>query len=1116
MILELAKLLNCKSLGDVIAALRAQKSTSVIVNDPTAAPFLASAIKTPFVYVAPNREAAVHAGHILKNCGHRPAVCSAAPDMPIYTDINAVQNTELSSALNKFTNGQADVLVLAAETLLCNVPKVHSACFDIRVNGTCSVRQFTDTLVNFGYSRVQTISAAGEFSVRGDVVDIWEETASGPVRIMFFGNLIEAIKTIDIQTFLSTGKLDQVMIAPISELSNVSSELVIKKLREVKTSHENVVNTIKLLTELASQGKSVGGVRWLLPFLAELQPVLQAVLERAGKAAQKITVVFDRPREVYDAMKSAEEQNNMRLASLIAGGLLVPEHAKMFTTAGAVGAAVSGFNCVAFQNVNSQNPLFKATQVLELKTAAVPNYFNALSVLVPDIVRNTVTFGKTALVFVGSSRACENYMTTKQVPFVIGSPLNFAQGKINIIRRELSLSFELPDCNLVIYSTETPKAAPRQNVFQKTASQFVLPNVGEVVVHEVHGLGRYLGVKKLTLADAERDYIVLQYDGGAFVYLPPEQTNLLSNYQGEPTRLNRIGGQDFAAAKQRVRRRLKELSFKLSELYARRARVTSNVYEVDEKTEAQFAAAFPFALTADQQRAVDDIDTDMRGAKIMDRLICGDVGFGKTEVAFRAIFRAVLSGFQAALLCPTTILSVQHYNTAKARFGDFGVRVEVLNRFASDKQVASILEGLARGKVDVVIGTHRLLSPDVHFKNLGLLVLDEEQRFGVGAKERIKQLKHNIDVLTLSATPIPRTLNMALVGIRDISVITTPPENRFPVVTYVCEYNDALIADAIGRETARGGQTIVLYNKVEHINTFAARLARLLGQGAHRRQTPLIAVIHGQMPERQLEDTIAALYNKEIDVIIASTIIENGIDISTANTLFVIDADNLGAAQMHQLRGRVGRSNTQAFAYFTYAKNKQVSETSQNRLAAIQNFASGGAGLQIAMKDLQLRGAGSLLGANQSGHMEQIGFDTYCRILQEVAEENRGDNQGNSGANNDPVLDIAINSFIPQTYIANDSERMKVYVAISQIQNRADADNVVANLADLYGKIPPEVTNIVTIGYLRALARAQGVKHITLNRSECKITWNDGKKLPIKLAPNIKKLIDFLEENVHT
>ena len=1027
-----------KELNEIRTALGGNKNTTVFLNVDCVAPVLAGHVSAPFVYVTAGADAARRAAKIIGNLDLRVAVVSQAADMPIKTDVPVARETELYTAVNRLCNGQTDVLVVAAAAMLSCVPNINDR-LQIVCNQNYNRKVFIETLANFGYVKTQMVSEVGEYSVRGDVVDLWPISERNPIRVMFFGDKIEAIKKIDITTYLSCGTLTDYRISP-------------------------------LLTD-----------RWSLATRVQFQTITEA-LDGIAKS-----FVFERPREIVEVLTQAEKQNGMRLTSLIEGGLLTKDHAKMFCSPAQL--AFDKFTCFGFQGINSNHNLFKSSQVFTLKAAAVPNYYNALSAMTADIVRNART--KKVLIYVGASKALQNYLHEKQADL----------SNITIIQKELGCSFELPDCKLAVYSMESAPGEEESttSIFTKNKSAFVLPHVGEVVVHEHHGLGRFLGIKKLTLQDAERDYIVLQYDGGALVYLPPEQTAALSNYSGEPARLSRIGGQDFAQAKQRVRRRLRELSFKLSELYSRRARVKANVYQCDPVSIQQFSGAFQYALTPDQQKAVDDIERDMTGVRIMDRLICGDVGYGKTEVALTAVFRAVCSGFQAAMLCPTTILSVQHYNTAKARLEPFGVHVEVLNRFRTDTEVKKILDGLKSGNIDFIIGTHKLLG-NIGFKNLGLLVLDEEQRFGVGHKEKMKQMKSNVDVLTLSATPIPRTLNMALIGIRDISVISSPPVNRFPVITYVCEYSDYLVVDAIERELARDGQTIVLYNDVANIEKFAAQLASKINAR--------VGIIHGQMSERRLEDTIAELYNKQIDVMVASTIIENGVDLTSANTLIVVDSDRLGVAQMHQLRGRVGRANIQAYAYFTYRGGKTLSEVATSRLEAIQSFYASGAGMQIAMKDLHLRGAGSVLGANQSGHMEQIGFDTYCKILEEVSLENRGERVEETPPP-ETVLDIALDCFIPHTYIENEEERMKVYVAISQIKIADDRRKILDDLTDIYGKLPREVENVVLVGYIRALCKNKNIRLVTFNKNGCVIKFFDMTEQRLR-APTISNLIEYL------
>ena len=615
-------------------------------------------------------------------------------------------------------------------------------------------------------------------------------------------------------------------------------------------------------------------------------------------------------------------------------------------------------------------------------TAILPNYNSAVSLLADEL--RTVK-DQTVLLFVGSTKTAERYFREHQIDFVLTKGVAFP-GCINIIPSTFPLSCQIDD--LLIYSltdNDPGKTADVGTLLTKTKKEFIMPLPGECVVHQLHGIGRFIGMKQLDLLGDGNvaEYFALQYDGGTMVYLAKDKApETLSNYVGEPTRLHKIGGQDFANAKQRVRRRLQELSFKLSELYQKRAAIKRPPYEIFDDNVAAFAAGFPHQLTKDQTKVMADIYADLQSPKLMDRLVCGDVGYGKTEIAFRTAFAAVMNGYQVVLLCPTTILSVQHYQNALARFQPFGIRVAVYNRFITAKQQAATLADLRDGKVDIIVGTHKLLSlTKENFHQLGLLILDEEQRFGVAAKEQIKKLTPHVDVLTLSATPIPRTLNLSLMGLRDISVITTPPKDRLPVKTLVAEFSWELLWEAIDHEIARGGQVIVLYNTVRDMDKFAAKIAV--------RYPDKVGYVHGQMPTTQIERTITAVYEHEIDIIVASTILENGIDLTTANTLFVVGADKLGLAQLHQLRGRVGRSTTQAYAYLTYPKEEYVSDEAMERINAIKNFYSTGAGFNIAMRDLEIRGSGEVLGANQSGHIEEIGIEAFAQILNEIAAENR-------------------------------------------------------------------------------------------------------------------------------
>ena len=983
MIHKLANALSSEEFSKVVKALESLPrplDCFVGLSDINLAPLLASAVKPPLVYVSSSQESIAQIQATLECCGLKTLGISHAPEPPLFNEKDL--GDPLFAPVQKFLSGGVDALVIYAPLLRQKIPVLNNTPLGLVVGQRIKISEVTQVLAQFGFERVGVLTGKNQFSVRGDVLDFWQGTSPTPIRVMFLGSQIEAIRTLDMATLTSRKSLDSITISPLqSEI--LSSDQIRTALDKInanlagKTKHENTKKILSTITTKLEKQSSVGGARWLAPFIHTMRPV-QEILSDTNP-----TFVYEKPREIEESLRDFEKQFALKLSSLIEGGLLLPEHSK--SLGGQANFALDELARVGTHRVNFQTS--SAGADLNFTTLPVPSFYSSFSALVPDMLRNVST-GKTVIVFAGTSPALANYLFDKKMPFEFATLDEIKSGKINLVRGTLNISFELAKERVVVYSVTQVSALPLASPIKKSQAVFAYPFVGEVVVHEFHGLGRFLGVQDLEIGEVRREFIALQYDGGAIVYVPIDQTHLLSNYIGEPARLNRIGGQDFTQVKQRVRRRLAQLSMQLAKLYSKRARATANKYSASNELVSEFVRSAPFKYTDDQQSALTDILADMSGNKVMDRLICGDVGVGKTEVALASAFKAVMSGFQVALLCPTTILSQQHFSTFTNRLGAFGARVEVLNRFKTDQEARAILEAVKSGDVDVLVGTHRILSPDVRFRNLSLLILDEEQRFGVSHKEKIKHLKTNIDVLTLSATPIPRTLNMALLGIRDISTINTPPADRMSVLTYVVEYSDELVREAIARELHRGGQVIILYNRVEKIDHFAGQVAKLLlDSGLNAR----IRVAHGQMREGELETVIRDLYARQIDVLVCSTIIENGIDIATANTLVALDSDRLGVAQMHQIRGRVGRSDRQAYAYFTYPRSKELSDTSRERLDAIRQHSQIGSGYNIAMRDLQLRGAGDILGENQSGHIGQVGFDLYARILADVAKDTRAE-----------------------------------------------------------------------------------------------------------------------------
>lgn len=636
-------------------------------------------------------------------------------------------------------------------------------------------------------------------------------------------------------------------------------------------------------------------------------------------------------------------------------------------------------------------------------------------------------------------------------------------------------SFSFVDLNIVGIGTDDMYRTKYNSYRGKRQSFSYLPKVGDFVVHSFYGVGRCKDIVRMKLSHFEKDYFVLEYKNGALLYLPSEQANLVSAYIGaDNPKLNKLGSSEWNRLKQSVKEDLKEIALSLAKIYKERQIKKGIVFERDNELEKQFADAFEYELTTDQAQAIYDIEQDMLGGKVMDRLVCGDVGFGKTEVAFRAIFKAVYNSKQVAFLCPTTILSEQHYRSAIARMKGFGLRIEVLNRFKTDKQTKEIYQKVAEGKIDILIGTHKILNENLKFKDLGLLVLDEEQRFGVKDKEKIKKIKSDVDVLTLSATPIPRTLHMSLSGIRDISIIATPPRDRLPIQTYVSPYSDQLMQDVISRELSRNGKALVLFNNVTEIYNFRSHVSQLLPQAK-------IGVAHGQMMEAELAKVINDLYDDKYNLFISTTLIENGVDLPSLNTLFVVDCDRLGLGQLYQIRGRIGRSDKLAYAYLTFDDGKVLTEDAYKRLEAIKEFRELGSGFKIAVRDLEIRGAGNILGKEQHGHMQKVGYDMYVKLLEEVTKELSGQKEMSE---KEIKLELILDAFISEEYIPSQEERIIFYNKIARISTVEDFEDVKKQLTETCGDMPVETLNLCKIAFLKNLAAQFNVSKIKINNSE--------------------------------
>lgn len=670
---------------------------------------------------------------------------------------------------------------------------------------------------------------------------------------------------------------------------------------------------------------------------------------------------------------------------------------------------------------------------------------------------------------------------------------------IYVCRNYFPYSFSFLEYNIVCIGTDDMYKSKKFDYKSGKQNFSYLPKVGDYVVHSFYGVGRCKDIVRLKLTHFEKDYFVLEYKNGALLYIPSEQTNLLSAYIGaENPNLNALGSSEWTRLKQKVKEDLKEVAISLAKIYKERQDKKGFKFVRDEELERQFSDAFEYELTPDQALAIADVDRDMESDKIMDRLICGDVGFGKTEVAFRAIFKAVYNGKQVAFLCPTTILSEQHFRSTKQRMKNFGLRIEILNRFKTEKQTREIYKRLEEGKIDILIGTHKILNENIRFKDLGLLVLDEEQRFGVKDKEKIKKMKTDIDVLTLSATPIPRTLHMSLTGIRDISVIATPPRDRLPIQTYVSPYSDQLLQDVISRELSRNGKALVLFNRVAEIYQFRNHVASLLPQAK-------IGVAHGQMMEKELAKAINDLYEDKFNLFISTTLIENGVDLPTLNTLFVVDCDMLGLSQLYQIRGRIGRSDKLAYAYLTYNGGKVLTEDAFKRLEAIKEFRELGSGFKIAVRDLEIRGAGNILGKEQHGHMQKVGYDMYVRLLEEVTKELSGEK---THSEKEIKMELVLDAYISEEYIPSQEERIVFYNKISNIASRDAYEQVTAQLRESNGDLPVEVENLCKIAYLKNLASLFNVQKIKINNTDCSVYFYKSEDIIDERLSNVEKFYD--------
>lgn len=968
---------------------------------------------------------------------------------------------------------QKGCLVAAPATALLELlpPPEHigADAIELRTGDSVALEDLTSKLSRLGYQHVERVEGPGQFSKRGEILDV--SSAGDAFRVEFFDVEIESIRLIDTETQRSLHSLAYVHFGPVRlpVLTQEIRKLVLEKLEarartvsplflpQLEQDRERFANLQFWPGSQQYIQYMFSGTYTLLDYfrtgvvlVAESPDILKQLDLHAGELLERHQVLLEKGKLLPDLQpwQSLEQViDKWQQIPTVHSGLLLRSIR---------GFRMSGIGSVSFRQV----PSFYGQQQL-------------ISDEIKAWLKRNVT-----IVVVGAGQQLAQSLKARDIPVYHAEPDKLHKGAVNFIPGTLSSGFELVEQGLVVLSLT--ELVPRRQPAKKTRKEPGMSTgelqtlvAGEFVVHSSYGIGQFMGIVTREIAGSRRDYLYIKYAGKDRLYLPTDQVHLLQRYVGgedKPPKLYALGGGEWQKVKTKVRESVQKLAFDLLALYAKRQAAKGHSFSPDTPWQRELEDTFPYQETPDQLRAIEEIKRDMESSRPMDRLLCGDVGYGKTEVALRAAMKAVMDGKQVAVLAPTTVLAQQHYRTFSERFAPFPVRVEVLSRFKTAAQQKEIINSAGVGNVDVVIGTHRLLQKDVVLPNLGLLIVDEEQRFGVGDKEKIKNLKADVDILTMTATPIPRTLHMALLGIRDLSVINTPPEGRYPVQTYVMEYNDQLVVYAVRRELDRGGQVYLIYNRVQGIDALASRLRRLLPDVN-------IGVIHGQMSEGMLEKTMVEFYEGKHHILLSTTIIENGLDIPNVNTVLIYDADRLGLSQLYQLRGRVGRGRRLAYAYFTYRKDKVLNEKSQKRLAAIKEFTELGAGYKISLRDLEIRGTGNILGPEQHGFITAVGFDLYCQLLDQQVKELTGTLMKQPELA-EVAIELPVSAYIPDGFMP-EQEKIYVYRRIKDAQDIKAIDDLQDELGDRFGKIPDPVENLIDVGRIRVLSAAIGITSIS-------------------------------------
>lgn len=1059
------------------------------------------------VIIAENEKRAVNYLDSINGISDNVAIFYPSLDINFY-NIKSIDNKKLSQrmdVLTKLAKKEKFIIVTSLEAMtnkLTPLDKFNKSFVKIGDEDVIDIDKFVKKLLELNYNPTSLVENKGDFAKRASIIDFWPVSYDNPIRIELFDDEVDSIRIFDKDSQRTLEKIDSCEISPVSELlysendydkviSNINKDLEAFSKKTDDSLNQKLIDKYRQIISFIKESLFVANGDLINPYRLDNYSTFLDYIDKNA------IIAFDDVSRILDNHERFNEDFLDNLSLQMENGEVFKTFENVRVPSATIYKKLEDFSTINLTSILKKSKLFNPKKIIEIKTIESENFNQKVDYFVDRTIELANKDSNILILSSNDKSRQQLHQAYIEKDFLrVGNAddgCDFSVNPIQISSKTSSSGYYLYDINFYVFTHREiygSERKARRKSKAKTSSRDIINysdlEIGDYVVHENNGIGIYKGLEKIEVNNIEKDFIVIEYRASDRLYIPVDQMNLVSKYigsRGENPKLSSLGTQAWQKAKARAKRAVDEIADDLVELYAKRSKIKGHAFSSDTPWQSEFENSFPYEETYSQIRSIDEIKNDMESDKPMDRLLCGDVGFGKTEVAIRAAFKAIMDGFQVAFLVPTTILANQHYETIKKRFEKFPVHVEVLSRFNPKAKNNLIVKELKAGKVDLIVGTHRLLSKDVGYKNLGLLIIDEEQRFGVKHKEKLKELKSSLDVLTLSATPIPRTLQMSLSGIRDLSTLDEAPEERMPVNSYVIEYDSGIIKQAIERELNRNGQVYFVYNRINDIEMLYKQIQDLVPEAN-------ISIIHGRISPKQIEEIMLDFIDGKIDILLSTTIIETGMDIANVNTMIVYDADTMGLGQLYQLKGRIGRSNRSSYAYFTYRTGKVLSEISEKRLKSIRDFSDFGSGYKIAMKDLELRGAGNLLGESQSGHVEAIGYDLYVKFLQEAVEKASG-KEVEIRQKNDIYIDIKVDGYIPNFYIEDQGQKIEIYKRISNILNQEDYDELVAELIDVYGDIPIMVDNLMYISLIKSLADKLSFSEIREKNGNVNIYFED-------------------------